>query len=275
MANNSALLAGIFQNVAKTLANNQQALNQADDLNHDHGTNMVNTFQSIANSLESKKESSGSAALSYAAKQLSKEATSGSGKQYAQNLAAAATQMKGQSVNPTAAIQVLQTLLGGSQTGSATGQPAGNDILGSLLGGLAGSGQSNQSQAQTQSSGGDLLGSILGELAGGSQAQPAQQPAQQQGGGLLGGLLGDLTGTGNTQAGTSNAPAANNGLDMGDLLNAGMTYMQAKQAGGSNASALIQAVIAGSGMGNSNHRAQSTQLVANSFLQALGTLASK
>jgi hypothetical protein len=45
--------------------------------------------------------------------------------------------------------------------------------------------------------------------------------------------------------------------------------------GGTNASALIQAVVAGSGMGNSNHRTQSTQLVAGSFLQALGALTGK
>ena len=62
---------------------------------------------------------------------------------------------------------------------------------------------------------------------------------------------------------------------MGDLLNAGMAFMQAKQSGGSTATALIQAFVAGSGMGNSNHRTQSTQLVVNSFLQALGSLAPK
>jgi len=84
-------------------------------------------------------------------------------------------------------------------------------------------------------------------------------------------LLGGLTGGGNAQANTN----SDNGLDLGDLVNAGMAYMQAKQSGGTNATALLQAVLAGSGMGNSNHRAQSTQLVANSFLQALGALTKK
>jgi hypothetical protein len=51
--------------------------------------------------------------------------------------------------------------------------------------------------------------------------------------------------------------------------------MQAKQGGGTNAAALLQAVLAGSGMGNTNHRAQSTQLVVNSFMQALGALSNK
>ncbi len=37
----------------------------------------------------------------------------------------------------------------------------------------------------------------------------------------------------------------------------------------------MQAFMAGSGMGNTNHRQQSTQLVVNSFLQALGGLTNK
>jgi hypothetical protein len=51
-----------------------------------------------------------------------------------------------------------------------------------------------------------------------------------------------------------------------------MAFMQAKQSGGSNVQALVQAFMAGSGMGNTTHREQSTQLVVNSFLQALGGL---
>jgi hypothetical protein len=47
--------------------------------------------------------------------------------------------------------------------------------------------------------------------------------------------------------------------------------MQAKQQGGSTAQALIQAFMTASGMGSSTHRTQSTQLVINSFLQALGS----
>ena len=109
-------------------------------------------------------------------------------------------------------------------------------MLGSLLGGLAG-GQETQPQPQSNAGSGDLLGSLLGGLAGG------QQP---QGGGL------------------------SDGLDMGDVLNAGMAYFQAKQSGGSTMQALMQAFMAGSGMGNSKDRTESTALVVNSFLQAIG-----
>lgn len=275
MANNTALLANIFQTVTKTLADNQQALNQADDQNHDHGTNMVNTFQTITSSLEKKQGSPESDALAYAAQQLSKEANSGSGKLYAQNLTTAANQLKGQTINPQSAVQLLQTLIGGGQTQQQqAAQPAGGDILGTLLGGLTGGGQPQQQQQTSQPAGGDLLGSLLEGLTGGGQTQqPQQQPTQPAGNDLLGSLLGGLTGSGNAQA--SNNSGTNNGLDMGDLLNAGMAFMQAKQSGGSTGAALLQAVLAGSGMGNSNHRAQSTQLVASSFLQALGGLSGK
>ena len=222
MADNSALLANIFQAVTNTLVDNQHSLNQADDQNHDHGTNMVQTFQTITSSLEQKKASSGGDALAYAAQQVSKEATSGSGKLYAQNLANAANQFQGQNIDSKGALQLLQTLIGGGQT-----------------------------------------------------PQQPQQPAQPAGGDILGELLGGLTGAGNSQANPNSAAPTNSGLDMGDLLNAGMAFMQAKQSGGSNASSLIQAFVSGSGMGNSNHRTQSTQLVASSFLQALGSLTGK
>jgi hypothetical protein len=245
MADNSSLLTNIFQAVTKTLAANQQMLNQADDQNHDHGTNMVQTFQTITQSLEKKQGSPESAALAYASQQLSKETTSGSGKLYAQNLANAASQLKCQTIDPQAAIQLLQTLIGSGQT-------------------------TPQQQPAAQPAGGDLLGALLGGLTGGGQQQPQQQQASQPASGdLLGSLLGGLNSSGTPQTNTDN------GLDMGDLLNAGMAFMQAKQSGGSNAAALLQAVVAGSGMGNTNHRTQSTQLVASSFLQALGALTNK
>jgi hypothetical protein len=250
MADNSELLANIFQTVTNTLVNNQQALDQADEHNHDHGTNMVKTFQTITSSIEKKKNSPGSDALAYAAKQVSKQATSGSGQLYAQGLANAATQLKGQTINPQSAIQLLQNLIGGG-------------------------GQAAQPQT-TQSGSGDLLGSLLGGLTGGGQTQQQSQASQSGGGDLLGSLLGGLTGGGNSQANTSSGQASTGGgLDMGDLLNAGMAFMQAKQSGNSTAGALLQAVLAGSGMGNTNHRQQSTQLVASSFLQALGSLTGK
>jgi len=52
MPQNRVDLINIFKTVTQTLAQNQQALDQADEYNHDHDTNMVQTFQTITNSLQ-------------------------------------------------------------------------------------------------------------------------------------------------------------------------------------------------------------------------------
>jgi len=204
-------LVGLFQSVTQALVQNQQALNQADEINQDHGTNMVQTFQSITRSLEARQGKPVSTALSYAAKQVSKTTTSGSGQLYAQGLAQAATQFKGKQMDSRGAMQLLQTLIGGGQA--------------------------------SQPSRGDLLGSLLGGLLGGGAAQPSG--------------------------------AESPGLDLGDLLNAGMSFMQSQQSGANTLESLVQAFSAAGGMGNTVHRNQSTSLVVNTFLQALGGLSKK
>lgn len=257
MAQSSVDLAGLFGSVAQALAQNQQSLNQADQYNSNHGDNMVRTFETITGALQQKKGSSPSAALSYAAKQLSKTATSGSGKLYAEHLNQAAAKFKGRQVDQRGALDLLQTLIGaqGAQGGqTATSQGGSGDLLGALLGGMGG----GQTQAPAQGGMDDLLGALLG----GGQAQ--SQPASQGGAGdLLGALLG---------GGQAQAPAqggGQSGLDLGDLLNAAMAFMQARQSGGSTMTALVQAFMAASGMGRSAERQQSTQIVVNAFLQAL------
>ncbi len=307
MAQSSVDLAGLFGTVTQALAQNQQSLNQADDYNSDHGDNMVRTFETITGALQQKQGSSASTALSYAAKQLSKSSTSGSGKLYAQNLNQAAAQFKGKQIDQRGALDLLQTLIGGGQAPAQSAQtqaPAqGGDLLGALLSGMTG----GQAQAQPASQGGmeDLLGALMG--GGQSQSQPASQggaddmlgallggmgggqqgPAQGGSGDLLGTLLGGMGG-GQSQGpaqggagdllgallggGQTQAPAqggGQSGLDLGDLLNAAMAFMQAKQSGGNTMTALVQAFMAASGMGRSAERQQSTQIVINSFLQAL------
>ncbi len=256
MPQNRVDLGNIFQAVTQNLAQNQPALDQADEYNHDHGTNMVQTFQTITNSLQQKQTKSASTALTYAAKNLAKNTTSGSGKLYAQGLTQAAAKFKGKSVDSKGALDLLQTLIGGGQ---AAPQSGGGDILGSLLGQMTGGEQSQPSESSQP--GGDLLSSILGQVTSGEQPKPASAP--QQSGDMLSTLLGGLTGS---QPGSS---GSNSGFDIGDLVNAGKSFMQAKQQGGSTGQALIQAFMSASGMGSRAERTQSTQLVVNSFLQAL------
>lgn len=215
MATSTTDLINIFQSVTKTLNQNQQNLNSADEYNHDHGDHMVDTFQMITSALQEKQGDSQSDALKYAAQVVGKQANSGSGKLYAEGLKSAASQLQGQDLDPQMGMQVLQSLLSGGQAQAPT------------------------QQAQQETNGGGLLGSLLGGLMGGGQ---------QQSGGL------------------------SDGLDMGDLLTAGMAFFQSKQRGEDNLNAVVDALTAASGMGNQPYRQQSTQLVADSFMKALGGL---
>lgn len=241
-------LAQLFGAVASSLADNREQLNQADTYNNDHGDNMVKTFSTIANVIGGMKGKSQASQLSKAAKELQKS-PSGSAKLYAEGLQQASQQFKGKSITLDNAGTLLQSLLGAqtpaapAQTTQAS-QPAtqGGDLLGSLLGALGSSNQTSTQANQPASQGSDLLGSLMGAM-GGTSAQ------------------------GQTQA--------DNGFDMGDLLNAGMAFMNAKQQGGSTAQAAISALLSASPLGQSDHRTQSGTVVANTIMQVLAGLAKK
>ena len=128
--------------------------------------------------------------------------------------------------------------------------------------GLAQASQQFQGQGVTT----DNAGMLLQTLLGGGQA-----PAQQSGGGgdMLGALLGGLTGQSTQQQG------ADNGLDVGDLLNAGMAFMNAKQQGSSTGEAAINALMSASPLGQSSHRKESGTVVANTIMQVLGSMSGK
>lgn len=272
MPKNSSDLANIFQAVTQALAEQQKTLDEADTYNHDHGSNMVQTFATITNALEQKKNSSDSAALAYAAKTLSKHTSSGSGKLYAENLNTAAAKFKGRKVDERGALELLQTLIGGGQSGQQSS--GGEDVLGMLLGGIAGS-AAPQQQAPSAGSG-DMLEMLLGGLTGGTPAPQPQAPSQPAAGDdMLGMLLGGLTGAGGSTAGQQGAQSGQGEIGLQNLLAGGLAYLQAKQSGQNNMQALIQAFAAGSGMGNSVHRTESTQVVIQAFLQALSTMSKK
>ena len=124
-------------------------------------------------------------------------------------------------------------------------------------------------QFQGQSVTTDNAGILIQTLLGGGQAPAA--PAQQAGGGagMLEALLGGLTGQSNQ------GQAADDGLDVGDLLNAGMAFMNAKQQGSSTAEAAINALMSASPLGQTSHRKESGTVVANTIMQVLGSLSKK
>lgn len=124
-------------------------------------------------------------------------------------------------------------------------------LVQSLLGG---------GQQSAQQGSGDLLGSLLG---GG------QQSTSQGAGDLLGALLGG----GQTTPQSSNQ--GQDGLDLGDVLNAGMAFMNAKQQGQGTLQAGLSALMAAGPLGQKPHRQQSGQVVANALLQAISGMSQK
>jgi hypothetical protein len=109
-------------------------------------------------------------------------------------------------------------------------------------------------------------------LAGG---QPSQTPQTAAAGpeDMLGSLLSGLTGAGGSTA--SGQAGQSDGLDVGDLLNAGLSYLNAKQGGASDANALVGALMNATQGGNTAYRAQSGAVVANALFQALGAMGKK
>jgi hypothetical protein len=209
-------LSGIFNVAAQALAANQSSLNMADTENQNHGDNMVQAFNMIAQSMASQRGTVPAQQLQHASEYLSQNAASGSAHVYAQGLAQAAQQFQGQrAVTPDNAMLLIQSLLGGGQ------QPA-------------------------QQGGGDLLGTLMG----------TQQAAPQAGGDLLGSLMGGQQGQ-------------SEGIDLGDVLSAGMAFMNAKQQGQDNLQAALTALMSAGPMAQKPHRQQSGQLVANALLQAI------
>jgi hypothetical protein len=106
---------------------------------------------------------------------------------------------------------------------------------------------------------------LVQSLLGGGQ--PA--PSQSGGADLLGSLLGAVTQSQQPQG------QQNDGIDAGDLLNAGLAFMNAKNQGQDNLQAGLSALMAAGPLGQSSHRQQSGQVVGNALLQAISMMGKK
>jgi hypothetical protein len=245
MAAKSIELANLFATVTQSLRESEYSLNQADEYNHDHGTNMVKTFQIITDALREKQGATNSDALSYAAQQLTRKGTSGSARLYAQNLQQAAYTARGTTMTPSGTLELLQTLMGGEQERQA---------------------EQAEAAAAKPTSG---LGGLLGSLMGAVQQQQVQQPAQSSDTGL-GGLLGGLLGGQQTQA----APRPSGG--MGGIMGIISALMGSGQSTGSGAGlgALVQAFTGGSGTSQS-YRKDSSGVIVGTVLQAIMSMMAK
>ncbi|MHC1740497.1 MAG: DAK2 domain-containing protein [Anaerolineaceae bacterium] len=245
-------LVQLFGTVAQTLNQNKSAMNEADTYNHDHGDNMVQIFDVITQAMKAKSGTSPADQLGYASQLLKKQSSSGSAQIYSEGLSDAAKQFAGQkSLTAENITQLVTALLGASPSPSAN-------------------------QGTTPE--GDLIGSLLGALTGNATDQtPSVNPTGQvntnAGGDLIGSLLESLTGTDTGQKTPSTTQNNPGSIDLGDIVNAGLTFFQTKQSGGSNMTALINALTASSKVGSQDYRAQSGALVATTLINAVTKMA--
>jgi len=273
-------LSTVFEEVTKVLATNRQQLDDADEYNHNHGSNIVHTFNLIQQAIVSKEAEPVSDQLAYASRMLKEKSTGSTAQIYADGLANAAQEFVGKEFNPSTVGTLVNSLMG---MDSGTDRGAG-DFLSSLLGSLS-KPEAEQPQAPAPTQPTDLFGSLIGSLTGQQQAAPAaaQQPDASD---LLGGLLGGLTGTssGSSQTasgggigdlvgsllGGQSSGSQSSGLDSKDLLSLGLAYFAAKQSGQSNLQAIMQALAGSSPLGKRQDQQQSGALVINTILNMLG-----
>jgi len=135
----------LFQSVTGTLEKNRDSLNEADTNNHDHGDNMVDTFEVITQAMKQKKGADAADQLEYAA-QILRQRKSGSAQLYANGLEQASREFQGQQVTSTNAMTLIQSLLGGGQAPQPQQQQQDGGIVGNLLGSLLGGSGGQQTQ---------------------------------------------------------------------------------------------------------------------------------
>ena len=258
-------LAKLFGSVATELAKNQAAFNQADTQNKDHGTNMVNVFNTITNAMEDKPKAAPSAQLEYAAEQVRQNCQTGSGSVYADGLARAAEALQGQNITGDNAMQLITALLGTASAGQTSAQQASGDPMASLLGSLmGGSGGGQQASGNATA---DMLGALLGGAGG-------QQPSGNTSADALSSLLGGLMGGGQQAQPAQPSASGTGGIGLENILAAGLEFVQSQNQGQDTMSSLLDAVVAGSQAG-SGYRADSGKLVAGTLMQGLSSLLMK
>jgi hypothetical protein len=267
MSNSTQDLGKLFGTALQALTANKDQINQLDGFNGNHGDNIVSTLSLITQGLQNNQSKPPAEALQNAASLVQTQGQGGSSRYYAQGLQQAAAKVQGQdNLSDNDVMGLLQNILGAVP---AQGGGEGGSVM-EVLSGLAGGHKAAPAQPPPQADGNDLLGSLMGMVTG-QEAPPAAQPQPQAGGNdLLGSLMGMVTGQ-NAQptAQPANAP----GLDMNDLMNAGMAFLQATQSGADTKSALTQAAMSGllgvNPMQAGSPRAAAGGVLAQSVLQAL------
>ncbi|MHB8856941.1 MAG: hypothetical protein ACYC6K_10025 [Bellilinea sp.] len=242
MPGRSALdLVAMFKAASRSLKQNKEALNQADDYNHNHGDNMVAIFRVITRAMEAKKDASAADQLEYASQLLRQNPTSGSAVAYSEGLERAAQKFQGKQVTPDSAVELISALMGAGSGQAQSSSPAG-DLLGSLL-------SSGSSKSQGGSSG-DMLGSLIGGLMGGGSS------SQQ------------------TSDGIDTGDLINIGMQLFQAYQPG-SGKPSSQSGGGLAGGLLDTLLSNSSMSSSAHRSESGKLVVDALLKIASQYLSK
>jgi hypothetical protein len=116
--------------------------------------------------------------------------------------------------------------------------------------------------------GNELTPDTIGVLVNSLLSVEKPEAKQSTGNDLLGGLLSSLTGGGSSSE-------EDQGLDVNDLLRAGMAFFQSKQDGDSNMEAAMDALLAASPMGQTASRSQSGSVVASTLLSVAQSFINK
>ena len=131
----------------------------------------------------------------------------------------------------------------------------------------AGALQTASKQMEGQPLNQDTAMELITSLLGGGQ--PAQPAVTQQGTDLVSSLLGAFAGDAAPSTRQAKPDQSGAVIDTEDLMRGGMAYMNAQQHGASGTEALMDALIAGSPLGESPQRAQSAKLVGTAILGAV------
>ena len=196
----SSGLARLFGAALERMEANQQAVNELDGYNGNHGNNMVQNLRTITAALSAHEDAEPSEALRYASRELEAQGKGGTSSYYVKGLDQAAERLEGHSELSRGDVMTLvQSLLGAVPSEGYSQQAnTGGSVLDQVIG-LAANQQAQGSasapespleaflQAQSPQGQSSTPGSPFGELlGGGATAQDSQQGME----GLLGALLG-------------------------------------------------------------------------------------
>lgn len=140
-----AELVSLFQSVAAVMRQHQEAFNQADRVNGNHGDHMLEIFELASSSVAEREDQPLADSMEVASQQLLLLDDNGSARVYADGLSQFAAQFREHDISTADLVGYAQELLAGeTQEDAATsGPPAGNDqdngdVLKALVAGLAG-----------------------------------------------------------------------------------------------------------------------------------------